>query len=72
MEGVREAVVAEVMANCTHAHWESVKLAQLSELHYIALRQEQVAHLKDVHGMHIIVVLDVPPVALVHLTDEAR
>ena len=72
MEGVCEPIVAEIMRDCTHTDRESVKLAQLRELHDIALRQEEVAHLKDVHGVHIVVVLDVSPVAFVHLANEAR
>ena len=70
--GVSEAIMAEIVTNCCHADGEGIQLAHSSELNDVALRHEQVAHLEDVHGVHVVVILDVAPVALEDLTDETR
>ena len=72
MIGVREAVVAEVVADGRNAQGEGVELAELAKVQNVALSKEQVTHLKDVHGVHVVVVLHVPAVAHVNLADKAR
>ena len=70
MISVCKTVVSKIMANRTHAKCEGIKFAQLRKYQHRTLGQEYVAHLKDIHGVHIIVVLNVTPVTFVDLTDE--
>ena len=69
--GVREAVVAEIVANCRHADRKRVQFAHLHEFENVALGHEEVAHLEDVHSVHVVMVLNVASVALVNLPDKA-
>ena len=69
---VREAVVSEVVAYSCHAHRKHIHFTEASEAYHAAVLQELVAHLEDVEGVHIVVILNVTPVAFVDLSNEAR
>ena len=72
MISIRESIMTIVVTNGRDADRESVKLRHLSELQNLAFCHEEVCHLKHIHSMHVIVILNVSPVALVNLADEAR
>lgn len=69
---VREAIVSEVMAYSRHAHRKHIHFTEASEAYHAAVLQELVAHLEDVKGVHVVVILNVTPVAFVDLSHEAR
>ena len=71
MECICEPIVAEVMADRTDADSKSVKFTHLGEIDYLSLCHEQIAHLENIDGVHVVVVLDVPIVALVYLPQKA-
>lgn len=70
--GIGVAIVAKIMANCCHTNRKGIQLTHLGEVEDVAFREEKVAHLEDIHGVHVVVVLDVPSVALVDLADKPR
>ena len=72
MIGVCEAVVTKVVAYCRHAYSKGVKFAQMCEAANVSLSKEEVAHLKDIHGVHVIVILNVTAVTFVNLSDKSR
>jgi len=60
------------MTNGTYAKREGIKFTYVCKVEKLTLSQEDVAHLENVQSVHVIVILNVSPVALVDLADEAR
>ena len=69
---VRESIVSEVVTYSRHAYRKHVHFTEVSEAYHAAVLQELVAHLEDVKGVHVIVILNVAPVSFVDLPNEAR
>ena len=72
MVNVRESIVSEVVTYGRHAYRKHVHFTEVSEAYHASVLQELVAHLEDVKGMHVIVILNVAPVSFVDLSNEAR
>ena len=72
MKSVCKSVVTEVVADCRHAHSKGIKFAQVGEVHNVSLSKEEVAHLKNIHSVHVIVVLNFAMVSFVNLADKTR
>ena len=67
-----EAIVSEVVAYGSHAYRKHVHFTEVSESYHAAILQELVAHLEDVEGVHVVVILNITPVSFVDLSNEAR
>ena len=67
-----EAIVSEVMAYGRHAYRKHIHLRKVGEAYNAAVLQELVAHLEDIEGVQVIVILNVTPIAFVDLSNEAR
>lgn len=65
--GVVEAVVPVIVAHATGQDREKIQLVQLGQLLQTALSQHYEHHLQHVRTVDIVVVLDVPAIALVNL-----
>ena len=68
---VREAIVSEVVAYGRHAYGQHVHFTEVGEAYHSAVLQELVAHLEDVEGVHVVVILNITPVSFVDLSNEA-
>ena len=69
---VRESIVSEVVTYSRHAYRKHVHFTEVSKAYHAAVLQELVAHLEDVKGVHVIVILNVAPVSFVDLPYKAR
>ena len=69
---IGEAIVSEVVADGRHAYRKHIHLAEVGKTNYAAVLQELIAHLEDIEGVHVVMILDIPPVSFVDLADEAR
>ena len=64
MVGIGEAIVVVVMTDGRDTDWKGIHLAQLCILLELTLSHKDIAHLKHIHRMHIVVVLHFAIVAL--------
>lgn len=72
MEGISEAIMAEVMTDCSNQESHCVNVIKFGKLRKSALSQKEVRHMRHVNAMQVIVVLDVTSIGLLNEAQKFR